>query len=139
MGLLLRTKYYNNSNEIPLRGSATKEGSIRNFKKNLKKNLGTWEYAIIYHDGVKIQYYHESTGVNPIDRKTYIEQLNKTRINLYIVPTQDYKDRTGQQRFKPVYGAAIEEMPNYDNDDVLKVIAYLDNKKIKTYQDGKFL
>ena len=139
MKMLIRIKFHNNPDEIPLRGAATYDGSISNFKKNLKKNLGAWEYAIIYQDGVKIQYYHESMGVQAIDKEKYIEQINKTRINLYIVPTQDYKDRTGQQRFKPVYGATIEDMPNYYNSDTLKIQAYLNNKVIKTYQDGKFL
>lgn len=137
--MLIRIKYHNNTDEIPLRGAATHDGSIYNFEKNLKKNLGAWEYAIVYQDGVKIRYYHESMGVVAIDKKKYTEQINKTRVNLYLVPTQNYKDRTGQQRFKPVYGATIEEMPNYYTSDVLKVMAYLNNKVVKTYQDGRFL
>jgi hypothetical protein len=139
MGILLKIKFYNNQDQIPLRGAKTFDGSIHNFEKNLNKNIGAWEYAIVYQDGQIVHYYHESTGVVPIDKKMYIEQLKETRINLYIVPTQEYKNRTGQQRLPPVYGAKIEDMPNHYNDDVLKVIAYLNNKAIKTYQDGKFL
>lgn len=139
MGSLLRTKYYNAEGEASLRGISTLEGSISKFERNLKKNLGAWEYAIIYHNGEKLHYYHNSTGVLKLDLEQYKKQLNKSRINLYLVPTQEYKNRTGQHRFKPVYGASIQDMPNYCNDDVLKVIAYLDNKVIRTYQDGKFL
>lgn len=138
MGSLLKIKYDNAEGEASLRGSATLWGSIRNFEKNLRKNQGTWEYAVFYHNGKKEHYYHHSTGIERLNVKEYNQQLNKTRINIYIVPTQEYKDRTGQQRFKPVYGAKIEDMPNYYNDDVLKVIAYLNNKPIRTYQDGKF-
>lgn len=139
MPTLIRIKYDNAREEASLRGISTLEGSITKFEANLKKNLGAWEYAIIYHKGNKFHYYHHSTGVEKLDYEQYKKQINKTRINLYIVPTQEYKDRTGQQRFKPVYGAKIADMPNYYNDDVLKVLAYLNNRVIRTYQDGKFL
>lgn len=139
MGVLLKIKFYNNSDQIPFRGAKTFGGSINNFEKLLKKHQGRWDYAIVYQDGAISHYYHHSTGVNSIDKETYAQQLKETRVNLYIIPTQAYKHRTGIDRGKTICGASIEDMPQYDTADTLKIQAYVNNKLVATYQNGQYL
>lgn len=139
MTFLLVTKYNNNEGKARLRGISTFDGSVTNFEKNLEKNKGAWEYAFMCKDGQILHYYWHSSHLERLDNKKYIKQLNATRVNLYIVYTYAYKERTGNKKGDTIFDSSIEEMPNYYNADVSKVMAYLDNKLISTYQHGQYL
>lgn len=118
---------------------------ISDFGKDLKKIErylasveGKWSWAVLKQvkTGNIYHYYHPKTGLQRLDLKDYKKQL--TSYSLYIIPTQQYKNRHGSQKgiSKRVYD--LNEVTKYWNKDVLRIDIYQEKKLINRYQ-GRFL
>lgn len=133
----LIVKYKNNNNTNPFKNRGDQEARLKKFEQMLDKNVGLWEYALFYRNGQLLHYYHPATGTERLSKQQYLEQLHKSNVNLYIVFKISYRLATGSDQGKTIPNSSIDQMPHYYNKNVLKIIAYQNNKPIATYQAGK--
>lgn len=138
-GILLRVKFFDNTEEKPFLGSKTIEKSLRSFKIFLNKCASKWEYAIAYKDGSIYCYFHKNKGTEELDKQQYNNELQQSQINLYIVYNLDYKRRVGSDKGKPLFNMSIDDVKSLYTQDVEKILVYQNKKVVATYQDGKFI
>lgn len=138
-GILLRVKFFDNTEEKPFLGSKTIEKSLRSFKIFLNKCADKWEYAIVYKDGIIHSYFHKNKGTEEIDKQQYIKELQESQINLFIVYTLDYKRRVGSDKGKSIFNASIDDVKPLYTNDVEKILVYKNKAVIATYENGRFI
>lgn len=139
MASLLKIKFFDNTEEKAFRGGATLDGSLKNFKKFLRKCEAKWQYATVFDKGALHCHFHPTKGTEELDRETYSQALKTDRVNLYIIFTYKHKLETGSHAAKPIYNSSISEMPGYFNSTVDKILAYQNDKIIATFKDGKYI
>lgn len=139
MATLLKVKFYDKPESNAFKGTKTLENSLRNFKKFLQKCSQKWEYATIHHNGNLIHYLHANKGVDLLTKEEYLKELDDDRINLYIVPTYAHKMATGSHSATTIKNASMQDVPNYFNHSVQKILVYQNNRIIATYENGKYL
>jgi len=119
---------------------------IKDFKKELNKveqylngQKNRWSWAILREIESKAiyHYYHPNTGIERLDLDTYKEQF--TAYSLYIIPTSSYKRKTGVEKGSSQHIYDLEQIHQYWTKDVLRIDVYVEGKKIKSYENGRFL
>jgi hypothetical protein len=85
----------------------------------------------VYH------YYHPNTGIERLDKDRYKEQL--TAYSLYIIHSSSYKRKMGITKGKSQRIYDLEQIHQYWDKDVLRIDIYVKGKKIKSYENGRFL
>ena len=119
---------------------------IKDFKKELNKveqylngQKNRWSWAILreIESNAIYHYYHPNTGIERLDLDTYKEQF--TAYSLYIIPTSSYKRKTGIEKGSSQRIYDLEQIHQYWTKDVLRIDVYVEGKKIKSYENGRFL
>lgn len=118
--------------------------SLRRIEINiLFKNEGKWDWAVIRMSLSKqiYHYYHPSSGKVRLTRDQYIRKIQKDTFDIYVIPTKEWKHRTGNQKGISYKGLKdLEEVKQYFNKDVLKILVYnKDGKVINEFDGHKFL
>ncbi len=131
--MLLKIKFFDQSDAKPFKGGAH---HTKKFERLLKKTLTKWHWATIYGHGPHspiLHYYHNSMGLNQLNKKQFLQALNSEQINLYIVYTPDEKKRRGSESGQSIPNKSLEAMASYYTKGVSKVMAYQNNELIQTY------
>lgn len=133
-------KFKNRDNWQPMyieKGKEEKE--LKSIEKYLMKHQNAWKYAALkeINTNAVIHYYHPNTGVEHLDLENYKKQF--TAYSLYIIYTSSYKRRTGKMKGDSQRIYDLDQIDKYWNKDVLRILVYVNGKKIKTYENGRFL
>lgn len=133
-------KFKNRDNWQPMYiHESTEEKELKSIEKYLMKHQNAWKYAALKEFGTNavIHYYHPNMGVEHLDLERYKEQF--TAYSLYIVHTSSYKRRTGKMKGDSQRIYDLDQIDKYWNKDVLRILVYVNGKKINTYENGRFL
>jgi ABC-type bacteriocin/lantibiotic exporter with double-glycine peptidase domain len=119
------------------------ERDLKSVEKYLLKHRQAWKWTSLkdIHTKAVYHYYHPDTGVDRLDLETYKKQF--TAYSLSLIPTSSYKRKTGVTKgvtkgsSQQIYD--LEQIHQYWTKDVLRIDVYVEGKKVKSYENGRFL
>lgn len=124
-------------------GNLNQERGIHKLEQRvLKKYLSSFDFAILYNKSNNeiLHYYHHSKGIQQLDKAEYAKLVagdSKTLFNLYLVPGRSLRT-SGNIKGQSIFGVAKEDVAQYWNVDLAKILLYRGKKLVYEFVNGVF-
>ena len=99
-----------------------------------------FEWAVLYDNrNNKIQaYYHPKKQEQQLSKEDFQALLGKVKLKLYIIYNAAYKLKTGRKKGLSMPIEQLEEIPQYWNKDVERIMVYQNGKHTQNFIKGQF-
>jgi hypothetical protein len=99
-----------------------------------------FEWAVLYDNKTRkiIAYYHPTTGTEQLDKEKYYKALGKASIKLYLIYNSAYKLRTGRTKGLSMPIESLEDVAQYWNQDIERIMVYQNGKHTHNFIKGQF-
>ena len=99
-----------------------------------------FEWAVLYDNrNNKIQaYYHPKKQDEQLDKEEFLKLLGKVKLKLYIIYSAAYKLKTGRKKGLTMPIEQLDEIPQYWNKDVERIMVYQNGKHTQNFIKGQF-
>lgn len=99
-----------------------------------------FEWAVLYDNKTnQIQaYYHPKAQDQQLSKSEFQVLLGKVKLKLYIIYTKDYKLKTGRKKGLTMPIQEVNEIPQYWNQDVERIMVYQNGKHTQNFIKGQF-
>ena len=99
-----------------------------------------FEWAVLYDNktGKILAYYHPTTGTEQLDKTRYYKALGRSSLKLYLIYTAAYRRRTGRTKGLSISIDSIEEVAQYWNQDVERIMVYQNGQHTHNFIKGQF-
>lgn len=99
-----------------------------------------FEWAVLYDNKTNkiLAYYHPKKQDQALSKEEFQTLLGKVQIKLYIIYNAAYKLKTGRKKGLSMPIEQLDEIPQYWNQDIERIMVYQNGKHTQNFIKGQF-